>query len=262
MNKLIANVISSLVFNKSKRRAIRDILLDRNQTASDIKLKRAIYLALTICNTHKQTFEEYKNAFSGQDIVLCGSGPSLNKYSPTPSVIHIGTNRVHQKIKLDFLFRQDFKSFDKEIFQTNVNKFIGNYYDWHLDMCPESVFNQLSNARKYIIDNDLSAIIPVDLTSQPLWHGGSVIFSAFQFALWTNPRRIYLVGCDCAGQVHSKLWNHFDDKDITNQNTEPIQALVNGWKQLKYFSDCIYPYTEIISVNPVGLKGMFKDTYI
>ena len=30
-------------------------------------------------------------------------------------------------------------------------------------MCPESLFNQLTNANKFIIDNSVSAIIPVDL---------------------------------------------------------------------------------------------------
>ena len=34
-----------------------------------------------------------------------------------------------------------------------------------------------------------------------------------------------------------------------------------GWKELKRFAEVYYPTTEIISVNPVGLRGMFKDLY-
>ena len=37
--------------------------------------------------------------------------------------------------------------------------------------------------------------------------------------------------------------------------------LIGKWKKLKEFADEKYPNTEIISVNPVGLKGLFKDEY-
>ena len=38
-------------------------------------------------------------------------------------------------------------------------------------------------------------------------------------------------------------------------------TLVEPWKRLKLFANKLYPGTEIISVNPVGLKGLFKDIY-
>ena len=37
--------------------------------------------------------------------------------------------------------------------------------------------------------------------------------------------------------------------------------LVNSWKWVKDFTNRFYPGTEIISVNPVGLKGLFRDVY-
>ena len=33
------------------------------------------------------------------------------------------------------------------------------------------------------------------------------------------------------------------------------------WSQLKDFAACYYPDVEIISVNPVGLRGIFKDVW-
>ena len=34
-----------------------------------------------------------------------------------------------------------------------------------------------------------------------------------------------------------------------------------SYARLKTFADQYYPDTEIISINPVGLKGLFKDIY-
>jgi hypothetical protein len=37
--------------------------------------------------------------------------------------------------------------------------------------------------------------------------------------------------------------------------------IYEGWKDLKKFAQIYYPDTEIISINPVGLKGLFTDVY-
>ena len=37
--------------------------------------------------------------------------------------------------------------------------------------------------------------------------------------------------------------------------------VISLWHQLKRFAQVFYPNTEIISINPVGLKGIFKDEY-
>jgi hypothetical protein len=216
--------------------------------------KESLCLLCRIIN--RDAFSEYKNAFVGKDVAIVGAGPTLNDYVPLKNAIHIGTNRTHmnKKLKLDFLFRQDFKNYDKEIFQCQVKKFIG------YRMCPESTFLKLTNAKKFVIDFDTPRI-PIDIDIEPLWHGGSVAFSAIQFALWGNPKRIFIVGCDCAGQNDPLHWHHFDDKDTSKHNLVPIKALLSGWEKIAGFASICYPDVEIISVNPVGLKGMFKDIY-
>lgn len=40
-----------------------------------------------------------------------------------------------------------------------------------------------------------------------------------------------------------------------------VKAMTNGYKMFKKFISIHYPSIEIISVNPVGLKGIFKDVY-
>ncbi len=92
-----------------------------------------------------------------------------------------------------------------------------------------------------------------DIASNPLCCYGSVALPSVQFALWTNPKKIYIVGCDCT------LGGYFDNQpQELDFNT---QLIIEGWEKIKEFRDIYYPETEIISVNPVGLKGLFKDVY-
>ena len=37
--------------------------------------------------------------------------------------------------------------------------------------------------------------------------------------------------------------------------------MIEGTEKLKNLRDRIYPDVEIISVNPMGLKGLFRDVY-
>ena len=37
--------------------------------------------------------------------------------------------------------------------------------------------------------------------------------------------------------------------------------ILQNWKILKSFADQFYPDVEIISINPIGLRELFKDVY-
>ena len=89
---------------------------------------------------------------------------------------------------------------------------------------------------------------------EPFGDFNSIVFSAMQFILWCHPKRVYIVGCDCS------LGGYFNSKE---QNTfcVPATEMVNRWKNLRDFANKYYPDVEIVSVNPVGLKGVFKDFY-
>lgn len=88
-----------------------------------------------------------------------------------------------------------------------------------------------------------------DIDILPLPDFTSVVFSAMAFALWTCPKRIYLVGCDCSK-------GHFG---TGKEDTISNEHLVRYWIKLKDFAKEYYPNTEIISINPVGLKGLFRE---
>lgn len=68
-----------------------------------------------------------------------------------------------------------------------------------------------------------------------------------------NQKKIYLVGCDASnnGYYYNNDLNYLD-----------LTRVLLGWNKIKEFKDIYYPNTEIISINPVGLKGLFdKDVY-
>lgn len=219
-----------------------------------------------VSKTHEKTFGKYKNKHYGQDIVLIATGPSLNKFHPLCNTINIGVNKAifYDKIKFDYFFAIDYyatKSYINELEKyPNIKKFYGvapktpfGYKRWENSklIIPESLIlkHQANKFFTYQKIPYLPISFNTDIDKTWLVDGGSCIFSAMQFALFTNPKRIYLVGCDCSS-------GYFDGKAGANAS-----HLVKSWKELKKFAEIYYPDTEIISVNPVGLKGMFKDLY-
>ena len=239
------------------------ILLYKNKHITD----REMLHLLTVAKIHNKTFSRYKNCNYGKDIVLIATGPSLNKYIPLKNVINIGVNKAFlcDKVSLDYLFMQDYiaiKSFINKLDDTKyskIDKFFGiapeTYFDdknISLKQCiiPEQLVIKY-NAKEYF--QYCKSFLPIkfykDIDSNYIECGGSVVFAAMQFALYTNPRRIYIVGCDCT-------WGHYDENiDKVRKN----RFIINSWKELKSFASINYPETEIISVNPVGLRGVFKD---
>ena len=97
---------------------------------------------------------------------------------------------------------------------------------------------------------DFKSFNVADLTTSELPDFGSVVFSALAFSLWMRPTRLYLVGCDCSS-------SYFDD----TQAKRSFEFLIHGWRVMSEYAKVFYPDVEIVSVNPVGLKGLFKDSY-
>ena len=99
-----------------------------------------------------------------------------------------------------------------------------------------------------------SQIIYSDICFHGLADFYSVVFAAIHFSLFTYPKKIHLVGCDTSPT------NHFYS-DKTGNSDMPVQKLKVGYARMKMFARLYYHETEIVSINPVGLKGLFKDVY-
>lgn len=232
-------------------------------------LEIATNLHLAAMALHPGTFGTFKSKHRGQDIVLLGTGPSANRYSPIDGAIHVGVNRAFRmpQILLDYLFIQDrqYVPEDPDYMgeQDAADEYIGNnckkFYGMHYDFLPITVASvEKTKAKRFVFHDRRIAPTGItgfmdDITIRPLNEWGSVIFAALDFALWTHPKRIYIVGCDCS------INGSFDGKC---QSFDSYDGIRFGWDQYKQYAQNYYPDVEIISVNPVGLKGLFTDIYM
>lgn len=226
----------------------------------------------SIAYQHQKTFAEYKNAYVGKDIAIIGAGPSVRKFKTIPNCIYIGLNSacVLDTIKFDFLFTIDKMGIDKiypEFATVNCTKFVGDQNLGALKQIPESEIAKMGNVKRYKTDAGLwnPSSFSYNIESEPLGNFNTVSLQALQFALYTNPRKIYLVGIDCSTKGHfsekqgsATEWIMRGKQFGMDLNVE-MDISIKYWTDAKTFAETFYPETEIISVNPVGLRGLFKD---
>jgi len=216
----------------------------------------------SISSKHLDVFGKYRNINNGKDVVLIATGPSVKKFQPIENAVYVGVNRAFQveNINYDYMFLQDYSGSTKTYIgdfinynPNNTKKFLGFITPY--EICPESVipdfYSYYPNVERYFVFHPkIKSNFTFDISRQALGDSYSVVFPAMQFILWTNPKRIYIVGCDC---------NTSGNLNCVGSNYLAVDSVLEGWKKLKIFANTFYPNTEIISINPVGLKGMFKD---
>ncbi len=231
--------------------------------SEQIRLYRNSIINMLAPNLHSNVFPKYRNCNKGKEIVILASGPTLDYYKKQKDKLYLGVNRAFManKADLDYLFVQDYASDMQDAIDNykgnNCQKFYGIHY------CAPSI-NQahadLAKAeRYYFIDCDWNALwsYPHDISIQPFNTYSSVVHPAVTFALWTGVSKIYLVGCDTSQNGSAS--------DAQPKDGKPrhlyVENIKRGWEKMKDYAKEFYPETEIISINPVGLKGLFKDVY-
>lgn len=262
------NVIEGMISEvlKSNLMLTNSVSLDQQAESNVLYL---MCKANEIMNVHKDTFSEYKNAFSGRKVVLVGSGPTLNYYTPIPDAIHIGVNGSYKKqgLHLDYLFMQDFdgegknKVFDvEEVKSLDCKKFVGRYikYISNSKMHAEENVPEYIGAKSYFVydyyPGRIKYEIPLDIEYYPVMDNASTIFTALHFALYGHPAEIFIVGCDCSYDNGM----HFDSGDAKPML---INLVKDNWKIMKKHIGAYYDDIKVVSINPVGLKGLFEDQY-
>lgn len=253
-------IISNLLVTKAKIKKF----LEFKVRLSD----RDLLNIINVARKHEKAFAEFKGCYTGKKIAIIATGPSLNNYKPIDNLINIGVNKSFLKddIKLDYLFMQDWgvgeyiEKLDSPQY-SNIIKFFGIAPEYLFDrsdtslkyaIIPESIVIKY-NARQYFQHSSyLQSEIKFykDIETNYIECGGTVALAAMQFALYTNPKEIYLIGCDCSN-------GHY----IKHSGNSKFTHLIKPWIKLKEFAEIYYPETRIISVNPIGLKGIFEDFY-
>lgn len=251
------------IFETFDKKALPIIL----ESSNNALLNQFYALQNILPEMHQKTFARYKESFKGRDLVLMAAGPSLQLYTQDKSIkdaVHIGVNKVITYYKnLDFYFMADYSAIQSygiqdEILSSKSKKFFGtgilsDEYGTTSFATPLDFVKECGASMYFAMHYASHQTIQPDISKHPLFGYGSIIIPAFHFSLYCRPKRIYLVGCDCSTQ------GHFDDKKTFKMLDAATQRLIGEWLRMKLFAKYYYPDVEIISINPVGLKGMFHD---
>ncbi len=244
-----------------------------DQRFSQSNYIHAISVAASLANN--ECFSDIKNCNQGKEIAICGGGPTLQKYKPIPDVLHIALNRalLNENIKYDWFIADDWEGvyfFCDELLNYDCRKFFGHQIGSEYSrQIPESYRLACGASRyytdSYMVADGFESRFTCDIDKMAVGNMPNIALSAMQIALFTHPKRIYLVGCD-ASQGHFIQTDNLDAKTIERHEEDLKMAVssdrvIQKWLELKAFAQAFYPDVEIVSVNPVGLKGIFSDIY-
>lgn len=214
---------------------------------------------------------KYKNCNIGKNIILYAGGPTFRYFDNSKcKALKCGVNGIITLVSdLNYLFVEDVFIHDK-----NLNEMIDNYVGNNCEkfyglLPPRRLKNinrkeyttekitpmniQRSNANVFLLEDVVRSKWATDLEVEAFGDFGGAALSALQFLLYTHPKRIYLVGNDCSNE---QLVYHSDRPKITDHS-----AKIKSYKTFKSFAKAVYPDVRIISVNPVGLRGIFRECY-
>ena len=260
--KLAAKVLPGYRVALRNEQRLERLLASAAGTNIDSDALKAACLALEIHETHTASFAEFRDCHRGRDVVVVACGPSMKYYSQIENAPHIGVNAAFKNpnITLDYYFTTDYEHKNpwfEELEQYDFIKFFGQYPAGEFRdrfQVPERLI-EANHGRRYF-QGAPSEDIHLDIEYYPLMGFYSVVFQAIHFALYTRPDRLFLVGCDCTAD------GYFDGtKQTIGTSDFGVPSWLRGYRKLKDFAAQFYPELEIVSVNPVGLKGLFRDVY-
>lgn len=212
--------------------------------------------ALVMASVINKDLEKYKGINKGKNIFIFGGGPSIKNFihEKEEEEIYIGVNRSYKDVRFefDYLFAQDQleEGFDEFL------GYRGNMCKKFLAIIPSNESFRIKEYalqgeyERYVLASRRMKSVPIDISLEPFADLRGTVFSALQFAVYTNPHNIYLVGIDCSSS-----------NNVYNTNDDDYRYQLEGWKIMKNALIELGAYDRITSINPVGLKGFFNDMY-
>ena len=206
---------------------------------------------------YNTSFQEYRGIYEGKDIYIVGCGPTAKFYMPKEDneSIYIGVNRAFKddRFSFDYLFAQDQMEEGMADFLSYRNescvKFIAIIPHEDCDFKVTDSSSLMKESVRYVLAGKRMGNIPSDISVEPVADLCGTVFSALQFALFTNPRRIFLVGFDCS------------TGNTMKNSKENYNYQLKGWNMIKSHLVSTKRNNTIVSINPVGLKDVFQDMY-
>ena len=210
--------------------------------------------AMIMASVINKELKKYKGINRGKDIYIVGGGPSVKnfEYEKKDSDVFIGINRAFkdERFEFDYLFVQDQlpEGFDDFL------KYRGGECKKFMGIICQNVsfgiqdYKLQGEYERYVLASRVMKTVPIDITLEPFADLKGTAFSALQFAIYTDPQRIFLVGMDCDNR-----------RNVYNKNEDDYRYQFEGWEKMKIAMTDMGVCDRVYSINPVGLKGMFKD---
>lgn len=196
--------------------------------------------------------------------VLVCTGPTLHNYVPIENAIHFGvSDAIFSPAKIDYLFISDTKigrkpGYDhdpKPYDEYPCEKFAAVHRDgWHKQTISDERCKQFGWTQ-YDLNAGGGCEFVKNVAKYELGDGFSTAFPAAQIALYTGIQTLFLVGVDIVRNDTA-----FEKRD-PNFNVYVHHQHAEHWAEFKEFVEFMYPNVSVISINPVGLKGLFTDIY-
>lgn len=220
---------------------------------------------------NRDTFSNIEYCNYGKDVVLCGAGPTLKMYKPIANAMHVALNRalLFDKVKFDWFIADDWLGIDfiaNDIIKYDCVKFLGRFSDdINMKETISKSFGYKCGAKWFYTDlfithNGYDGRFVYDIDKRAVGAMPNIALEALQIILFSHPQNVYLVGCD-ASKGHFKNYSIDELRNNNMPDTVSDPQVFQMWKNFKVFAERYYPDVKIISINPVGLKGMFEDIY-
>ncbi len=244
---------------------------------------------------HNAVFlDSIKDVIKGRNVVVYGSGPTLNYFDPkmitTEDTQQMGVNSqiINEKLKLDFFFAGDYIPLRKNKItpdtlkekmkegvricltrkygiKPNNGKFPGRYI-------PNSFVDELTDCANILYYTNSFKECMERKYTHLLFSSHSIGQIPLQISLLCGASKIYLVGYDQGGSFYAdgRLRISYEDNNDANADIEGdsrTKKFVSDDKAIKAFTlikemkKQLNLKSEIISVNPVNMKGIFTDVY-
>lgn len=225
---------------------------------------------------YNNVFSKFYNKHLGKEAVLFGTGPTLtdfdfNDIDGWSETIKVGVNSMAyvDRIPLDYYFCGHDSSKESWHHHNQLEKSLFEQIKCRTDVTQKFCATRVNNrphplhfsddeaARMGTLRYGITSLsghqhIHKDIASHNLYNH-SIIFSALQFILYSGVKRVYLVGCDCGGGFSFA----FPEQSFSSSEAHSIYS---NWVEFKKFLNNSYSDVEIVSIRPVGLKGLFIDS--
>ena len=150
-------------------------------------------------------------------------------------------------------FTEGFKRIQERIF-------IGIYVPRKEWITLSENYSLKQNVSRFYYDGNMkNKRIYKDICYHPVEGSGTIVHCALIFSLFAYAKEIYLVGCDTSRREH--FYDKVDQGNQVANNDLSMHIIKVVYAQIKMFAKHYYPDTEIFSINPIGLKGLFSDVY-